>query len=287
MTRKLRDIRLIPIVIIATISLFVLKVSGLVFDGGYTLADRLKDRGKQTLQITSAESVPDQPKIVVAGAEPDAKPAPRKPWAQEMFNFNGDAGDVTGSVGGGEAAVPAKKGPVSNEPPPPTKLEIGGAAGPLPTMQVASAGERAVLESLQERRRELDKRAHDLDMRESLIKAAEKRIEARLGELKALETRVGDASSAREKAEAQQFKTLVTMYENMKPKDAARIFDRLEMTVLVGVVSEMNPKKMSDVLAQMSPEAAERLTVEIARRASATANASADALPKIEGRPRN
>jgi len=188
MTRMWRDIRLIPIVLVATVSLFVLKVSGLVFDGGYTLADRLKDREKQ-LQITTADTIPEQPKIVVAGAEPEAKPAPRKPWAQEVFNFNGE--DVTGSVGASEEATPAKN--VSNQPPPPTKLEIGGAAGPLPTMQVASAGERAVLESLQERRRELDKRAHDLDMRESLIKAAEKRIEARLGELKALETKVGDA----------------------------------------------------------------------------------------------
>jgi flagellar motility protein MotE (MotC chaperone) len=287
MTRFWRDIRLIPIVLVATASLFVLKVSGLVFDGGLTLADRLKDRDKQTLQITTAESVPEQPKILLARGEPASVPAPRKPWAQEIFNFNGDASDVTGSVGASEGAAPAAKDPVSTQPPPPTKLEIGGAAGPLPTMQVASAGERAVLESLQERRRELDKRAHDLDMRENLIKTAEKRIEARLGELKALETRMGDASGAREKAEAQQFKSLVTMYESMKPKEAARIFDRLELTILLEVATQMNPKKMSEVLAQMSAEAAERLTVEIARRASATANASADALPKIEGKPRN
>jgi flagellar motility protein MotE (MotC chaperone) len=285
MTRMWRDVRLLPIVLIATASLLALKVTGLVFDGGYTLADRLKDRGKPTLQITSADSVPDQPKIVLAGAEPEAKPAARKPWAQEMFNFNGDTSDVTGSVGGSEAA-PVNKGPVSNQPPPPTKLEIAGAAGPLPTMQIASAGERAVLESLGERRRELDKRAHDLEMRENLIKTAEKRIEARLAELKAQEGRVGEASSARDQAQAQQFKTLVTMYENMKPKEAARIFDRLEMSVLLDVATQMNPKKMSDVLAQMSAEAAERLTVEIARRANASASASADALPKIEGRPR-
>jgi flagellar motility protein MotE (MotC chaperone) len=285
MRRAWRDMRLIPIVLVAIVSLFVLKVSGLVFDGGYTLADRLKDRDK-TLQITTADSVPEQTKIVLAGAEPEAKPAPRKPWAQEMFNFNGEANDVTGSVGASEGASAEKKGPVSNQPPPPTKLEIGGAAGPLPTMQVASAGERAVLESLQERRRELDKRAHDLDMRESLIKAAEKRVEARLGELKALETRAGEASSARDQAQAQQFKTLVTMYETMKPKEAARIFDRLDLAILVEVATQMNPKKMSDVLAQMGPEAAERLTVEIARRANAGSSASADALPKIEGRPR-
>ena len=44
MNRVLRDIRLIPIVLFATISLLALKVSGLVFDGGYTLAERLQGR---------------------------------------------------------------------------------------------------------------------------------------------------------------------------------------------------------------------------------------------------
>ena len=57
------------------------------------------------------------------------------------------------------------------------------------------------------------------------------------------------------------------MYENMKPKDAARIFDRLDMKILVDVSTQMNPRKMSDILAQMSPDAAERLTVRLANRA--------------------
>ena len=74
---------------------------------------------------------------------------------------------------------------------------------------------------------------------------------------------------AREKAQAEQFKSLVTMYETMKPKDAARIFDRLDLKILVEVSTQMNPRKMSEVLAQMTPEAAERLTVELANRASA------------------
>ena len=38
MNRVLRDVRLIPLVLFATISLLALKISGLVCDGGYTLA---------------------------------------------------------------------------------------------------------------------------------------------------------------------------------------------------------------------------------------------------------
>jgi flagellar motility protein MotE (MotC chaperone) len=72
----------------------------------------------------------------------------------------------------------------------------------------------------------------------------------------------------------------------MKPKDAAKIFDRLEMPVLFEIASQIAPRKMSDILGLMQPEAAERLTVELARRASGgERSAAAVELPKIEGRP--
>ena len=54
------------------------------------------------------------------------------------------------------------------------------------------------------------------------------------------------------------------MYETMKPKDAAKIFDRLDPKVLLEVASQIKPQRMSEILAVMSPEAAERLTVELA-----------------------
>jgi flagellar motility protein MotE (MotC chaperone) len=55
--------------------------------------------------------------------------------------------------------------------------------------------------------------------------------------------------------------------------------------VLFEIASQIAPRKMSDILGLMSPEAAERLTVELARRAGSDKSASAAAeLPKIEGK---
>jgi flagellar motility protein MotE (MotC chaperone) len=143
-----------------------------------------------------------------------------------------------------------------------------------------------VLENLNRRRQELEARSRELDVRESLLATAEKRIEARLGELKELETRVNAALQKKDEAEAAQFKGLVSMYENMKAKDAAKILDRLEMKVLIEVVKNMNPRRMSDILGQMSPEVAERLSVEIANRSGAVEKDPAPpVLPKIEGKP--
>ncbi len=158
-------------------------------------------------------------------------------------------------------------------------------ADPKPTY---SAGERAVLESLAQRRQELETRSREIDVRDSLLKAAEKRIEQRLQELKELEAKVNGTISKKDEEEAAKFKSLVGMYENMKAKDAAKVFDRLNMRVLVEVVNAMNPRRMSDILGQMTPEVAERLTLEIASRSGAVDKAQTTApadLPKIEGRP--
>ena len=150
--------------------------------------------------------------------------------------------------------------------------------------QIASSGERAVLERLQDRRKELDTRSRELEMRENLLKATEKRLDAKVAELKDAETRINTAMGNRDKAEAERFKSIVAMYENMKSKDAARILERLDMKILVEVATKINPRKMSEILAQMTPEAAERLTVELARRADPQPQ-SPDQLPKIEGKP--
>jgi len=72
----------------------------------------------------------------------------------------------------------------------------------------------------------------------------------------------------------------------MKPRDAAKIFDRLEIGVLIEVASQINPRRMADILAQMTPDTAEKLTVELASRAKAVNKTGTNTdLPKIEGRP--
>jgi flagellar motility protein MotE (MotC chaperone) len=56
------------------------------------------------------------------------------------------------------------------------------------------------------------------------------------------------------------------------------------MPVLFEIASQIAPRKMSDILGLMSPEVAERLTVEMARRAGTDKTGGAADLPKIEGK---
>lgn len=270
-----RNFRLVPIVVFATASLFVLKTLGILLDGGFALGP---DR-----------SAPTPPRDAGAHARSLAPPPPNKITAVKSASFwereGLDDPPFTGEIGAqtppGEAAAAAARKAAESAP-----TASPGAVDP--SRPPPSPGERTVLESLNQRRQELEARARDLDMRESLLAAAEKRIEARLGELKDVEARLNAGARKHDDMEAAQFKGLVTMYENMRPKDAAKIFDRLDLKIQVDLVAQMNPRKMSDILGQMSPEAAERLTTEIARRSGSSTSdnlPSPNDLPKIEGRP--
>src|SRR3954470_2429177 len=246
--KLLRELRVIPVVLIAILGLVVLKVAGLVIDGGYVF---------------------------------DYQPqSTKRSWAQESFNFPGrsEPSDITGSVvKKDDAAKPAVSAPETAKPP------DGWVSAEQPPM--ISPSERAILERLQSRRQELEARAREIDIRENLLKSAEKRIEGRVEELKAVESRISTVTEQKKETEDVRLKGLVTMYEGMKPKDAAKVFDRLEMGVLFEIASKISPRKMSDILGLMSAEAAERLTVEMARRAAGDKSASATAeLPKIEGK---
>lgn len=172
-------------------------------------------------------------------------------------------------------AIDAPKGKASSEskvsPEEQAKRDAAMAANPANKAELMnrrtqppSPSERALLERLGERRDEIEARMRELDMREKLLDNAEKRLDGRVDDLKALEQKADGPQQKNEEA-AKALKNLVIMYETMKPKDAARVFDRLSLDVLVPVVRQMNPRKMSDVLAAMSSEAAEKLTVALSQ----------------------
>ena len=248
--KSFRDIRVIPVVLVAIFGLAVLKIAGLVIDGGYVFDYQVSQPAKRS-------------------------------WAQDNLGYpnsaKADPADITGSVKKEEAPKPAA--PAAEAPKP-----DGVVVFPDQNPQSVSPSERAILERLQARRQELEQRAREIEIRESLLKSTEKRIEGRVEDLKATEAKISTATGQKAEQDAARFKGIITMYEGMKPKDAAKVFDRLEMSVLYDIASQIAPRKMSDILGLMQPEAAERLTVELARRAGTDKSISTAELPKIEGK---
>lgn len=129
-----------------------------------------------------------------------------------------------------------------------------------------SSAQVDVLTSLSKRRSELDSRERDLDMRENLIAAAEKRVDGKIDSLKQLQASIQGLLQQRDAAEQKQLDALVKTYSSMKPKDAARIFDSLDENVTLSVAAQMKPDVLAPIIGAMQSDAAQKLTVRLANR---------------------
>ena len=150
-----------------------------------------------------------------------------------------------------------------------TAQGAAGAAPVMPSMPIApapavGAGERTVLLELRRRRDELDARETMVNAREATLAAAELRLGARVGELQTLQKKLEDLEQAREQRDDESWQGLVKLYESMKPRDAAAIFNDLDMPVLLSVVDRMKDAKAATVLAAMQPDKAREVTTKLA-----------------------
>ncbi len=123
-----------------------------------------------------------------------------------------------------------------------------------------------LLQALAKRRETIDLREREVENREALLTAAETRIEEKIASLEELQSRIESLLVQYDEQEERQITSLVKIYEAMKPKDAARIFEKLDMPVLLDVVERMKERKASAVLAKMDPTKAKSVTLELAQR---------------------
>jgi len=132
-----------------------------------------------------------------------------------------------------------------------------------PTLLTQS--EIELLQQLAERRETLDNREREIEQREGLLQAAEVRINEKVIELQALQATIEQLIKTYDDQQEAKIGSLVKIYENMKPKDAARIFEELDMDTLLLVAERMKERKLAPLMAQMNPEKAKEMTVELAK----------------------
>jgi flagellar motility protein MotE (MotC chaperone) len=221
-------IRFLPIAIAIAIVVLGLRV-GVFYVGG---------------ESANAQQTPAPAPTPAAPPAPAAQPAAAAPVAQPGAAAPAAAGTAPAAAAKPPAAAAAQEQDVTN----------------------LSGSEIAVLQQLAARRAEIEKRSSELDRREAVLKAAEERIDAKIQELKKLQASVQQAIGQYDDQENQRIQNLVKVYQVMKPQDAARIFEQLDMPTLIGIAEKMNTRNLAPVLAQMNPVRAKMVTDELARR---------------------
>ncbi len=317
----MRSVRLLPVVIFAALALLLFKGVGLLTNGGYVLTGpnavlaaggaagagvsgstpsevvlsdlnpTIGDMSPTMATRDSAAAAQSEPSSASAEGADESEAAEESSEASEETSIA--CPPIVATQEDPHAEMPATRCE-------PSEIPVNEHGDALPLVQDGEGNfvpldafegdnsEEALLARLAERRGELDRRDADIAMRTALLEAAEKRLDERTKELAALEAQVAALVDEKQAAEEAGFRAVVTMYETMKPKDAAKIFDTLGTTVMVKVVRAMSPRKMSPILAAMSPEPAQKLTVALAATENtdvvpASAGEDLAALPQIVG----
>ncbi len=255
-----RSLRLIPVVLFALVSLLLLRLLALSFslappnpgaqDTGERFAKtmtRTRENGLHDPLITGSISGPD---ITSAIASKDAPPPAKEAGERSKAQNDKIAHDKLSQELLARAESPGQK--------------IIPPTGPEKASE--SRYDLEIAEKLKERSREIEAREREMEMRDTLLRASEHKLDERITSLRTLENAAG-LEGGKAPPLAANLRPLVVMYEAMKPKDAARVFDRLDRRVLVELVQSMNPRRMAEILAAMDPAAAERLTVALAQQA--------------------
>jgi flagellar motility protein MotE (MotC chaperone) len=150
------------------------------------------------------------------------------------------------------------------------------AADPL----MMSPSEIDVLQKLSDRRAALERRAQEMSQQEVVLKAAEQRVDEKLAKLQSIEQQIGGLVEQEAQQGDARLKGLVKIYETMKPREAARIFEELDTPTVLDVIGQMREAKAAPILASMDPIKAKSVTAAlIERRQQGTRPAAKPASP--------
>ncbi|HCF17137.1 MAG TPA: hypothetical protein DEV96_03625, partial [Rhodospirillum rubrum] len=143
---------------------------------------------------------------------------------------------------------------------------IQGAGGGRENPAAFTQSEIDLLQRLSERREQLENRGRELDQREAMLRAAEGRIDRKIADMKGLETSIQGMLKQHTAEEQTRLERLVNIYKVMKPKDAARIFNDMDMPLIVDIFMLMTERNSAPILAEMDALKARSVTQELAHK---------------------
>ncbi|MEO5338609.1 MAG: hypothetical protein H7841_17240 [Magnetospirillum sp. WYHS-4] len=249
----LSRIRFLPITIFAASLMLTVKIGSIwqgvdgIRAGALTVAGAVAQQPPGTEPPGQAQPAKPAAPAPAASAKPDE--AKRDPKSPDAF-----AAPVPGSAPAQTPAAPAKP-------------DEDAVAKSLTTRDptLLTQAEIDLLQQLAERREILEARARELDVRTGLLNAAEARIDKKIVELKRFQDTIDKLIKTYDKQQEDKLLSLVKIYESMKPKDAATVFEGLDMDTLLNIVERMKEKKLAEVMGKMNPNKASEVTTELMR----------------------
>jgi len=123
-----------------------------------------------------------------------------------------------------------------------------------------------LLEDLKTRRERIEQREANIADRMQALTVAQATYEANIARLIAVETSLSATMTRAETAAEDDLSRLTDVYENMKPKDAAALFETMDEEFAAGFLGRMRPDAAAAVFAGLEPETAYSISIYLAGR---------------------
>ncbi|MEO9651159.1 MAG: hypothetical protein ABJ360_07485 [Roseobacter sp.] len=132
--------------------------------------------------------------------------------------------------------------------------------------EVDGIGMSEMLAAFQKREARLERLENEMAVRQKALQVADEEIEKRLVVLQNAEEALRSMLAIADTAAEDDLTTLTTVYENMKPKDAAALFEEMEPGFAAGFLGRMRPDAAAGIMAGLSPQKAYTISVLLAGR---------------------
>lgn len=124
----------------------------------------------------------------------------------------------------------------------------------------------AALAALRERNVELDRRELALEDRLRALATAERILSEQMTALRDAEDRLRSLMTMADEAAERDLAQLTSVYENMKPKEAALLFERMSPGFAAGFLGRMRADSAAAIMSGLTPELAYSISVILAGR---------------------
>ena len=140
----------------------------------------------------------------------------------------------------------------------------------MPPLVVTFAGPRElqdVARDLAERRRRLEADEGGLAVERAAVQTARDDLANEVARLETLKGDLEKLAGAASAEEEERRRRLVRLYETMKPKSAAAVFDALDIDTALPILRRMREARAAAIMGAMDPKRVRLLTLELARPA--------------------
>ena len=144
---------------------------------------------------------------------------------------------------------------------------VGGDPDGAPAeRRVTEADLKPLMEALDKREARIREREKAIEVRMQALAVAEEEIERKLEALATAEASLKDTLALAKTAAADDIARLTDVYANMKPKEAAALFQEMDPEFAAGFLARMRADAAAAIMAGMTPQSAYLVSVILAGR---------------------